>query len=229
MTRPRVLILATLCSFALLAHAADQYAVTYERNATVTMRDGVKLKADIYRPIADGKFPVLLQRTPYNKDNEVDFGLKAAQRGFVVIVEDVRGRYASEGEWYTFKNEPNDGYDSVEWAAALPYSDGRVGMFGGSYVGATQMLAAIAHPPHLAGICPVVTASNYHENWTYTGGAFEQWFNESWTSGLAQNTMTRAVSAQTNALKGMWQLPLTSYPLFNFPTTGADASTPTLA
>src|SRR3954471_12295209 len=195
--------------------AADQYAVTYERNAKIQMRDGVTLRADIYRPTADGKFPVLLQRTPYNKDNEVDFGIKAAARGYVVVVEDVRGRYASEGEWYVFKNEPNDGYDSVEWAAALPYSDGRVGMFGGSYVGATQMLAAIAHPPHLAGICPIVTASNYHSNWTYQGGAFEQWFNQSWTSGLAQNTLSRQLSARTDATRGMWQLPLMSYPLFN--------------
>src|SRR6266487_859772 len=140
-----------------LARAADQYAITYERNVSVKMRDGVTLHADIFRPQAEGKFPVLLQRTPYNKDNGVDFGLNAAARGYVVIFEDVRGRYASEGEWYTFKNEPNDGYDTIEWAAALPYSNGKVGMFGGSYVGATQMLAAIAHPPHLAGICPVVT------------------------------------------------------------------------
>ena len=99
----------------------------------------------------------------------------------------------SEGEWYPFLHESNDGYETVEWAAALPYSNGKVGMFGGSYVGATQMLAAIAHPPHLAGICPVVTASNYHEGWTYQGGAFEQWFNESWTSGLAQDTLDRRV------------------------------------
>src|SRR3954449_11613580 len=212
------------------ARAADQYAVTYKRNVPVTMRDGVKLKADIYRPTGDGKFPVLLQRTPYNKDNEVDFGLKAAQRGFVVIVEDVRGRYASEGEWYTFKNEPNDGYDTIEWVAALPYSNGKVGMFGGSYVGATQMLAAITHPPHLAGICPVVTASNYHENWTYTGGAFAQWFNESWTSGLAQDTFERTVVKNSNALGGMWKLPLANYPLFNFSDpAAAPATTSSLA
>src|SRR6478672_10222979 len=103
------------------SEAADQYPITYERNAVVTMRDGIKLRADIYRPNADGKFPVLLQRTPYNKDNEVDFGIKAAAQGYVVIVEDVRGRYASEGDWYVFKNEPNDGYDTIEWAASLPY------------------------------------------------------------------------------------------------------------
>jgi len=195
--------------------AADEYPVAFESSVRVTMRDGVTLRADIYRPRADGKFPVLLERTPYNKRGEIEFGLKAAARGYVVIVQDVRGRYTSEGEWYTFKHESLDGYDTVEWAAALPYSDGRVGMFGGSYVGATQMLAAIAHPPHLAGICPYVTASNYHSNWTYQGGAFEQWFNQSWTSGLAQDTFDRNVSDRTNATGGMWQLPLGSYALFN--------------
>lgn len=198
-----------------LSRAAEPYAVTYERGAAVKMRDGVILRADIYRPQAEGKFPVLLQRTPYNKDGEVAFGLKAAARGYVVIVEDVRGRYASEGEWYTFKHEPNDGYDTVEWAAALPYSDGRVGMFGGSYVGATQMLAAIAHPPHLAGICPVVTASNYHENWTYQGGALAQWFDEDWTSGLAHNTYDRVVEQQNDPVGGIWKLPLTRYSILN--------------
>lgn len=195
--------------------AADQYSVTYERNVKIVMRDGVTLRADIYRPNADGKFPVLLQRTPYNKDNGVEFGIKAASRGYVVIFQDVRGRYASDGEWYTFKNEANDGYDTVEWAAALPYSNGKVGMFGGSYVGATQMLAAIAHPPHLAGICPIVTASNYHENWAYQGGALEQWFDEDWTSGLAQNTYGRLVGAQSDPVAGIWNLPLTTYPILN--------------
>jgi uncharacterized protein len=193
--------------------AAETYSVVFERNVKVVMRDGVVLRADIYRPQAEGKFPVLLQRTPYDRRN-FEFGLKGAQRGFVVIIQDVRGRYASEGEFYTFVNEPNDGYDTVEWAAALPYSNGKVGMFGGSYVGATQMLAAIAHPPHLAGICPVVTSSNYHDSWTYQGGAFEQWFNESWSSGLAQDTLNRKVAKGTNAVNGMWKTPLSSYPLF---------------
>src|SRR5882724_7461345 len=181
-----------------LTWAADSSPITFQHNVAIKMRDGVILHADIYRPKAEGKFPVLLQRTPYDKNNEFDFGLEGAARGYVVIVQDVRGRYSSDGEWYTFKHESDDGYDTVEWAAALPYSDGRVGMFGGSYVGATQMLAAIAHPPHLAGICPVVTASNYHDGWTYQGGAFEQWFNESWTSGLAQDTLNRTVDKDTN-------------------------------
>ncbi|HXY23606.1 MAG TPA: CocE/NonD family hydrolase [Candidatus Acidoferrum sp.] len=184
-----------------------------ERNVSAKMRDGVTLRADIYRPKADGKFPVLLVRTPYDKTNETIFGLKGAARGFVVIAQDVRGRFTSEGEWYTFQHESQDGYDTVEWAAALPYSNGKVGMFGGSYVGATQFLAAIAKPPHLAGICPNVTASNYHDGWTYQGGAFEQWFNESWSTGLAENTMRRRMERNADALGGTKVLPLNSYPV----------------
>ncbi len=204
-----------LIGFCGLTSAASPEDVKVEHGVKVPMRDGTILRADIYRPQADGRYPVLLQRTPYNKSNGSDFGYKGANAGFVVIIQDVRGRFTSQGEWYTFKHESDDGYDTIEWAAALPYSDGKVGMFGGSYVGATQMLAAIAHPPHLAGICPVVTASNYHSNWTYQGGAFEQWFNESWTSGLAQDTLNRTIAASTNALGGVWKVPLTSYPLFN--------------
>lgn len=196
--------------------AEGPYEITVERSVSVTMRDGVILHADIYRPIAPGKYPVLLQRTPYNKDNGIRFGVAAAQKGYVVIFEDVRGRFTSQGEWYPFLHESQDGYDTVEWAAALPYSNGKVGMFGGSYVGATQMLTAIAHPPHLAGICPVVTASNYHDGWTYQGGAFEQWFNESWTSGLAMDTVSHYLQSVNNAVEGSRALPLTDYPLYNF-------------
>ena len=189
--------------------------IVVERNVSMQTRDGVTLRADIYRPAAEGNYPVLLTRTPYNKDNTAVFARKAVARGYMVVAQDVRGRYASEGEWYTFKHEIDDGYDTVEWAAALPHSNGKVGMFSGSYVGATQMLAAISHPPHLAGICPVVTASNYHENWTYQGGAFEQWFNESWTSSLAQDSFNRQVTQAKNALVGSKVLPLRQYPLFN--------------
>jgi uncharacterized protein len=203
----------TVIALASPARSATPYTVTYERNVLVSMRDGVKLHADIYRPDTEGKFPVLLQRTPYDKNNAVAFGLQGAARGYVVIIQDVRGRYTSDGTWYPFKNEPNDGYDSVEWAAALPYSNGKVGMFGGSYVGATQMLTAIAHPPHLAGICPIVTASNYHENWTYQGGALEQWFDESWTTQLAADTLNRDVASRTDPLNGIMALPTADYPL----------------
>jgi putative CocE/NonD family hydrolase len=203
--------LTLLCASA-WSQAAD---IVVEHNVGMKTRDGVTLRTDIYRPAGEGNYPVLLQRTPYNKTGTAEFAQKAARRGYMVVVQDVRGRYASEGEWYTFKHEGEDGYDAVEWAANLPHSNGKVGMFGGSYVGATQMLTAVNHPPHLAGICPVVTASNYHENWTYQGGAFEQWFNESWTSSLSQDTIDRVMQDGKNAVVGSTVLPLKQYPLFN--------------
>lgn len=233
MDRRTAAFLATIVTLLLTARvlvAAEALPLTIERDVTVKMRDGVLLRADIYRPKAEGKFPVLLQRTPYDKRGGSDFGPRAAALGYVVIIQDTRGRYSSDGDFYTFKYESNDGYDTVEWAAALPYSDGRVGMFGGSYVGATQMLTAIAHPPHLAGICPEVTPSNYHDGWVYQGGAFVQWFSQSWTAGLAQDTFNRAVAKNTNALTGMWKLPLTSFPLFNIgDSSSVPASAATLA
>jgi putative CocE/NonD family hydrolase len=204
--------------------------VVVEHGVTMKTRDGIVLRADIYRPAGEGTFPVLLTRTPYDKNNGAAFGQKAALRGYMVVIQDVRGRYTSEGEWYPFKHETADGYDTVEWAAALPHSNGKVGMYSGSYVGATQMLAAIGKPPHLAGICPVVTASNYHENWTYQGGALEQWFDESWTAGLAQDTANRAIREKTNALVGSTVLPLTQFPIFNIDTAANGAElTHTLA
>ncbi|MGA9042694.1 MAG: CocE/NonD family hydrolase [Terriglobales bacterium] len=235
MNKKQISLLALF--FALLlaadfAAAEGPYVVTIEHGVEAKMRDGVVLRADIYRPKADGQFPVLLQRTPYDKNNDwgaIPFANKAVASGYVVIIQDVRGRYSSDGDWYPFLHESDDGYDSVEWAAALPYSNGKVGMFGGSYVGATQMLAAIAHPPHLAGINPTVTPSNYHDGWTYQGGAFEQWFNESWTSGLAEDTLRRQISKTNNAMKNVEQLPLTSYPLFNFSLVTNSDQTKTLA
>src|SRR3954463_3115797 len=118
--------------------AQQSYAVATQLGVEAKMRDGAALRADVYRPNAEGKFPVLLQRTPYNKDGDGSFALRAVPRGYVVVVQDVRGRYTSQGDWYPFKYESQDGYETVEWAAALPYSNGKVGMFGGSYVGATQ-------------------------------------------------------------------------------------------
>jgi putative CocE/NonD family hydrolase len=188
-------------------------------------RDGVTLYSDIYRPRADGKFPVILMRTPYDKSVgwAAAPAYQIATHGYVVIIQDVRGRYTSEGEWYPFRHESNDGYDAIEWAAALPSSNGKVGMMGGSYVGATQMLSAVAHPPHLAGICPVVTASNYHDGWTYQSGALEQWFDQNWTTQLATNTMWRLIAKNTNALLGAPTLPLTRYPVFNYASLPAAA------
>ncbi|MFC5863839.1 CocE/NonD family hydrolase [Acidicapsa dinghuensis] len=214
MGRERLVRVVLVCVLAMSgALAWAQQPLQYERNVPMRTRDGVVLRADVYRPLTGGTHPVLLQRTPYNKDGGVQFALEAVDRGYMVVIQDVRGRYASDGDWYPFKNEMNDGYDAVEWAAGLPGSNGKVGMWGGSYVGATQMLAAVTHPPHLAGICPVVTASNYHENWTYQGGAFEQWFNESWTSGLSQDTLDRKIRRESKPADDVNVLPLTQYPV----------------
>ena len=205
--------------------AQQTYAVITQNGVSMKTRDGVTLRSDIYRPRADGTFPVILMRTPYDKSVgwAAAPAYQVATHGYVVIVQDVRGRYESEGEWYPFRHESADGYDAVEWAAALPFSNGKVGMTGGSYVGATQMLAAMAHPPHLAGICPVDTASNYHDGWTYQGGALEQWFDQNWTTQLATNTLWRLIEKDTNALLGAPTLPLTHYPAFNYAALPAGA------
>lgn len=206
---------------ALHASGADHYDVTVERDLELKTRDGVTLRADVCRPKADGKFPVLLTRTPYDKNGVLGFCQKAAAHGYVVVAQDVRGRYSSEGDWYPFKFESQDGYDTVEWAAGLPYANGKVGMFGGSYVGATQFLAAIAQPPHLAGICPNYTASNYYNGWTYQGGAFEQWLNESWTSSLAFDTLGRLAENASSSDDWKHKLPLLSYPVLKMPSSEA--------
>lgn len=179
----------------------ESFRVIYERNVPTPMRDGTVLYADIYRPDAEGTYPVLLQRTPYNKSLPAVTGLmgdvlRFAGAGYVVVVQDTRGRYASEGDFSVFAHEVEDGYDTVEWCAAQPWSNGKVGMFGASYVGATQWLAALARPPHLVAIAPVVTASDYHDGWTYQGGAFALGFNLSWTLAyLAPDTALRRASA----------------------------------
>ena len=213
--RPVLLLLALVVGCADSLRATETHEVIFERDVEATMRDGIVLNADVYRPKDPGKFPVLLERTPYDKQDERDTGMMFASYGYVVILQDVRGRYSSAGEWYPFKYEAADGYDTIEWAAALPYSNGKVGMFGGSYEAATQMLAAIAHPAHLAGIFPVVTASDYHDGWVYQGGAFEQWMSESWTTSLARDTVDRRVRANGNVLAWIDKLPVSSYPVQN--------------
>ncbi|MGB3861837.1 MAG: CocE/NonD family hydrolase [Candidatus Aminicenantaceae bacterium] len=152
------------------------YEVTIEKGVPNVMRDGIRLFSNIYRPDAEGKFPAILIRTPYNKDrygmDYSPFPVHAAQKGYVVIIQDVRGRYSSEGEFLPYMQETADGYDAVEWAADLPYVDGKVGMYGCSYLGAVQWLAAIADPPHLRAIFPQCTFSN-GRHFFYFGGTFD--------------------------------------------------------
>lgn len=176
---------------------SDLNNVIVERNIPTTMRDGVVLFSDIYRPSVEGQYPVLLQRTPYNKSLPFIASLtldpiEAAIQGYVVIIQDTRGRYASEGSFYPFRDDAIDGYDTIEWAANQEWSNGKVGMYGGSYMGVTQWLAATACPPHLITIFPQVTASDYHNGWIYRGGAFFLGFSLYWALvSFAADTMTR--------------------------------------
>jgi uncharacterized protein len=169
-----------------VASSHEQFAVRFERNVPVPMRDGTVLYADVYAPAREGRHPVLLQRTPYNKELSSVIGLAGdplvfAGAGYVVVVQDSRGRWTSEGEFYPFRDEALDGYDTVEWCAAQPWSSGQVGMVGVSYVALAQWYAASAKPPHLRAILPILAGSSAHEGWTYRGGAFELNFNLSLT------------------------------------------------
>ncbi|MGD9995540.1 MAG: CocE/NonD family hydrolase [Ilumatobacteraceae bacterium] len=151
--------------------------IVVESDVAVPMRDGTILRADVYRP-AGGPAPTLLERTPYSKDQLVGTifvmnPMRAAKAGYSVVVQDVRGRFKSDGEFYPFVNEADDGYDTIEWAASQPWSTGKVGMFGSSYMAAAQWQAAKARPPHLTTIAPFQASADYRDGRSYRGGAFE--------------------------------------------------------
>lgn len=161
--------------------------IVVEKNVPCTLRDGTVLRADVYRPDSDDKYPVLLTRHPYNKENTLYAHrymdpIKTAGKGYAVIIQDVRGRYASEGTFeFPYAAEAEDGFDSVEWAAALPYSNGNVGMYGMSYFGYTQWLAATQRPPHLKAIFPAITFNDLRKGVNFYGGAYMLALNESWS------------------------------------------------
>lgn len=150
--------------------------ILIEKNIMVPMRDGINLATDIYRLESPGSAPVLVVRTPYNKDsltgnNELFDILRAVQSGYTVVAQDVRGRFASEGSFNPHIQETADGVDAFAWAAAQPWSDGQVGTFGGSYLGVTQWLPARQQPPSLKAIAPAITFSEGYEGCSYQGGA----------------------------------------------------------
>lgn len=138
--------------------------------ARVPMRDGVRLAADIYRPAAPGRYPVLVARSPYGKSGERRRGEFFARNGYVYVAQDVRGRYESEGELEALVNEGRDGYDTIEWAAVQPWSDGKVATTGASYLGMVQYAAAVERPPHLTALYVAVAGSNFYADSTYRGG-----------------------------------------------------------
>jgi uncharacterized protein len=150
--------------------------ILIEKNIMVPMCDGVKLATDVYRLEGTAPTPVLVIRTPYNKEgvtgNSYLFDIiRAVQAGYAIVVQDVRGRFASEGMFNPYIQETPDGLEAFTWAAAQPWSNGVVGTFGGSYMGGTQWLPARKQPPALKAMAPSITFSDAHEGCAYQGGA----------------------------------------------------------
>ena len=182
-------------------------------NLRAPMRDGVELSVDLVRPDVEGRFPVILMRTPYDKtvaraNSEGQFR-NLAERGYIVAVNDCRGRFNSDGRFFPYMNEADDGYDTVEWIAAQDWCDGNVGMIGGSYVGQTQWYAACRVPPHLKAIAPTVSppASLWRNEPIFNGTMlvqFSEWMvgmgQKSWQVGDFSNTIFKGQQDYFEAL-----------------------------
>ncbi|MDP7195362.1 MAG: CocE/NonD family hydrolase [SAR202 cluster bacterium] len=179
-----------------------EYKTRHQKNIEITMRDGTILRHNMTRPDIDGKFPVLLERSPYNKEGGSENGVGSpeffAARGYVVIIQDVRGRFASDGDFYPFKDDGNgpnkDGYDTVEWLAKQDWSTGKIGTIGGSYSGATQYRNAISNPPNVKAMFVRESSADYSEEWVYRGGAFELGFNLGWAHRVTLSNLNHLVT-----------------------------------
>jgi uncharacterized protein len=159
------------------------YDIAVQRDLMVAVRDRVRLATDVYFPAlgnvrAPGQFPAIVERTPYHKDSArfVSHARFFAQHGYAVLIQDVRGRGNSEGEWYPFAHEASDGYDTIEWAADQPWSSGKVGTMGTSYMAAVQSAAATLNPPHLSAMFITEGPSDYYSCSMRHNGALEQRF-----------------------------------------------------
>lgn len=169
-----------------------------DRDVPMTMRDGVKLRADIYRPDDAGKYPAIVIRTPYNKSLAASYGyfpaVRAAFEGYAVVIQDTRGRFASEGEFLPMNPEGPDGYDTIETVAAEPWCDGNVGMAGGSYLGRVQWEAAMEQPPHLKAIAPAIISSGPISE-TRRRGVVDLESSISWFGAMAMDMLDKMAKA----------------------------------
>ena len=192
-----------LCAQAPAAAAGYDVAVT--KNVMVAMRDGVRLATDIYLPArngvpVEGKFPVILERTPYTKERPAASNRVFVAHGYVVVCQDVRGRYASEGRWRPLRDDPNDGFDTAQWIGAQPWSNQRIGTVGSSYDGATQHALAIANAPYVQAMIPRNAMSNFGLYGVRHHGAFElRWMNWALTLGNAAGTPNALAAARRAA------------------------------
>lgn len=165
-----------------LGLATSAFAEVKTETITVPMRDGIKLATDIYRDDAVTKAPVILTRTPYDRTKQKATGERWAKAGYVFIAQDCRGKFGSAGDFAPYNNEGQDGYDSIEWITRQPWCSGRVGMMGGSYVGAVQWQAAAENPPGLAVIAPQATWSSFYRN-LHLGGSVRLSLIAGWIAG----------------------------------------------
>ncbi len=165
-------LVSWLCAGALFAARVESIR---SFDISVPMRDGVRLSANIFRPEESGRFPTILVRTPYGKGHEITEHYKTfVEHGYAVVVEDVRGRHGSEGTFEPLEQEPADGNDTLNWIAQQIWSDGKVGMMGGSYLGIAQWKVAALNNPHLKAIFPVVSGcDDYRDRFYSTGGALK--------------------------------------------------------
>jgi uncharacterized protein len=157
--------------------------IRVDNRVAIPMRDGVILYADVYRPVDEGRYPVLVSRTPYSTErfpSAYDAGVYFSRRGYVYVFQDVRGRHESDGRWEPFFDDEKDGYDTIEWAAKQRWSNGKVGMEGGSYLGQNQWRAAQAAPPSLVTIFPSVASTSIYHDWITLNGAWRLSFNFGW-------------------------------------------------
>ncbi len=193
------------CAFAGLLNGASVSAEVTVETVMVPMRDGVRLATDIYRDKSLQNAPVALMRTPYNKAGGKGAAERFAAAGYVAVVQDCRGKFASEGSFIPYNNEGQDGYDAVEWIGKQSWCNGRVGMWGSSYVGATQWQAAVEHPPGLTTITPTATFSSFYRN-LYLGGAVRLSLIAKWASGNSRKPDGVTLTADWN--RTLLHLPL---------------------
>jgi predicted acyl esterase len=176
------LLVLLLASPALVAAAAAADSKRQEEHL-VPMRDGVRLATDVYLPAGAGPFPAVLQRTPYNKSGAGVGAAGYTERGYAFVAQDQRGRYRSEGEYRPHENEVHDGYDTVEWIAAQPWSNGKVGVSGASAVGIAANLAAASNPPHLVAAYVIVAPESLFGESRFIGGVFKEADTGNWMRG----------------------------------------------
>src|SRR5262249_10678199 len=179
-----------------------------EKGVKIKMRDSVELVADIVRPADDGKYPVILERTPYGREILSQLGGEWwAKRGYVHIVQDVRGRNQSDGEWRPFVHERKDGYDTIDWIVKQPWSDGKIGMIGGSYVGWVQWAAAVEQHPALKCIVPQVSPPDPFFNFPIDHGV-PMLFGALWWSNFVKEKKVPPIPEIPKDLEKLKTLPL---------------------